>query len=86
MTAYSGNDPTTDIKTEEISNRSYVNNDETYDNLTGVALTYQGGSVCPSSGEPRTFTINILCKPGLQGAYEPQTFGDECNPEVNLVS
>merc|ERR1711957_787801 len=57
-----------------------------YANLDGVALSYQGGSNCPATNQPRTFTVNILCKAGLQGSYNPVVYGDECNPQVNLVS
>jgi len=59
---------------------------EIYANLDGVALSYQGGSNCPATNQPRTFTVNILCKAGLQGSYNPVVYGDECNPQVNLVS
>ena len=57
---------------------------EAFTSLDGVALSYVGGSSC--NGAPRTFTINILCKADLVGSYDPAVFGDECNPQVNLVS
>jgi hypothetical protein len=58
--------------------------------LSGVSLTYSGGSTCPSTGNPTTFTINVYCNGSLPIAdtfYDYNaTYGTLCDPQVTWVS
>lgn len=85
---YSGGDPINNIQATVLPNYTV---DETVGDipllgLNGVALNYTGGSICPETGKPRTFTVNVMCKSGVEGNYTGQVLGDPCNPHVNLVS
>jgi hypothetical protein len=85
---YSGGNPTENISATPIGPDSGIMNMDggTYEDLSGIALEYSGGEICPSSGAPRTFTVNVYCLNGVEGDYVPVTSSDECNPSVNVVS
>jgi len=62
-TPYSGTDQKS-IKAALITgtNITYtVGNDTIVSNMSGVSLTYTGGSTCPSTGAQTSFKINVYC-------------------------
>lgn len=67
-----------------------VGNDTIVSNMSGVSLTYTGGSTCPSTGAQTSFKINVYCNQSLAIAdtfYDfNATKGTVCDPEVTFVS
>jgi hypothetical protein len=65
-------------------------NETIVSNMSGVSLTYGGGSPCPSTGNPTSFTINVYCNQSLAVGdtfYDfNATYGTVCDPQVTFVS
>lgn len=57
--------------------------------LNGVKLQYTGGSTCPETGKPTTFTINMYCDSSMEKTafdYSQGALGNVCTPYVDTVS
>jgi len=84
--AYSGDSPRDDISAKKISgNVEYAN--KTTSDLDGIALKYNHGAKCPSTGEDYSFTINVYCDANIDDAdFNGRAYGDACSPYINVIS
>jgi hypothetical protein len=61
-----------------------------FSELSGIKLTYKNGEICPSSGAPYEFSLNMYCDPTMALTDYDTSAGvlgkNLCSPYIDIVS